>query len=205
MDPEKSAKLKDKEEKKKAEKAAKLEKLRQKQLKLEEQQAKKSTKAVESCPTVAQKDGHKPNSGGVPSASTAAPVPGVYEGGRTASGEMKDVLCPLPVSYSPGYVEAAWYSWWEKSGFFKPEYGRGSIKDIIRKSKDSRDNVFAMVIPPPNVTGRLHLGHALTNAVEDAITRSVWTFKPDSWDLNEKTAKITNISRFFFLTSMLRV
>lgn len=29
----------------------------------------------------------------------------------------------MPDSYSPRYVEAAWYSWWEKEGFFKPEYG----------------------------------------------------------------------------------
>lgn len=41
----------------------------------------------------------------------------------------KHVLCisdlsgPMPDSYSPQYVEAAWYSWWEKSGFFKPSYG----------------------------------------------------------------------------------
>jgi valyl-tRNA synthetase len=39
------------------------------------------------------------------------------------------------------------------------------------KDKSSKDNVFMMVIPPPNVTGKLHLGHALTNAVEDTITR----------------------------------
>lgn len=38
-------------------------------------------------------------------------------------GEKKDVLGPLPDSYSPKYVEAAWYKWWEKEGFFKPEYG----------------------------------------------------------------------------------
>ena len=30
--------------------------------------------------------------------------------------------CPLPDSYSPKYVEAAWYLWWEKQGFFSPEY-----------------------------------------------------------------------------------
>lgn len=33
------------------------------------------------------------------------------------------------------------------------------------------EGAFMMVIPPPNVTGKLHLGHALTNSVEDAITR----------------------------------
>lgn len=62
--------------------------------------------------------------------------------------------------------QAAWYSWWEKEGFFKPEYGRkGGIKNV------APEDVFMMVIPPPNVTGKLHLGHALTNSVEDAITR----------------------------------
>jgi valyl-tRNA synthetase len=39
------------------------------------------------------------------------------------------------------------------------------------KDPKNKDNIFMMVIPPPNVTGRLHLGHALTNSVEDAITR----------------------------------
>ena len=42
----------------------------------------------------------------------------------TYPGHKKDTRCPLPDAYSPRYVEAAWYSWWEKEGFFKPEYGR---------------------------------------------------------------------------------
>lgn len=41
----------------------------------------------------------------------------------TAPGEKKDVSGEMPKSYSPKFVEAAWYSWWEKEGFFKPEYG----------------------------------------------------------------------------------
>lgn len=45
----------------------------------------------------------------------------VYEG-KTADGEMKDISGPMPDAYSPQYVEAAWYPWWEKQGFFKPEY-----------------------------------------------------------------------------------
>ncbi|XP_064649994.1 valine--tRNA ligase-like [Lineus longissimus] len=83
----------------------------------------------------------------------------------TAEGDKKDVSGAMPDAYSPKYVEAAWYTWWEKSGFFKPEYGRTSV------SEKNPKGVFMMVIPPPNVTGALHLGHALTNAVEDAITR----------------------------------
>ncbi|KAJ7985619.1 hypothetical protein DPEC_G00353950 [Dallia pectoralis] len=83
----------------------------------------------------------------------------------TPPGEKKDVLGPLPDSYSPQYVEAAWYSWWEKQGYFKPEYGRKNI------SEPNPRGVFMMCIPPPNVTGSLHLGHALTNAIQDCLTR----------------------------------
>lgn len=43
--------------------------------------------------------------------------------GNTLPGERKDISGPIPDSYSPLYVEAAWYAWWEKQGFFKPEYG----------------------------------------------------------------------------------
>lgn len=71
----------------------------------------------------------------------------------------------MPDSYSPQYVEAAWYPWWERQGFFKPEYGRPSV------SAPNPRGVFMMCIPPPNVTGSLHLGHALTNAIQDSLTR----------------------------------
>lgn len=83
----------------------------------------------------------------------------------TPEGKKKDTTCPMPDAYSPQFVEAAWYSWWEKQGFFKPEYGRKSVLEANPKGK------FVMVIPPPNVTGSLHLGHALTNAIQDALTR----------------------------------
>lgn len=47
---------------------------------------------------------------------------------------LSDVISPLPDSYSPQYVEAAWYPWWEKQGFFKPEYGvrESTTEDLIR-------------------------------------------------------------------------
>ncbi|KAL5011505.1 hypothetical protein ScPMuIL_010056 [Solemya velum] len=84
---------------------------------------------------------------------------------QTPSGQKKDTACPMPDSYSPSYVEAAWYDWWVESGFFKPEFGG---RDLNSKGPEGK---FMMVIPPPNVTGTCHLGHALTNVVEDAITR----------------------------------
>ena len=52
--------------------------------------------------------------------------------------------------------EMAWsarYGWWEEAGYFKP----GSDLDAPN---------FVMVIPPPNVTGSLHLGHALTTSIQ---------------------------------------
>ncbi len=45
------------------------------------------------------------------------------------------------------------YDWWEQQGYFQPREG-------------AREEPFVMVIPPPNVTGSLHLGHALTNAIQ---------------------------------------
>jgi len=47
----------------------------------------------------------------------------------TEPGRKKDVKVPLPDAYSPQYVEAAWYAWWEKEGFFKPEYGVSIIHE----------------------------------------------------------------------------
>ncbi|XP_019342548.2 valine--tRNA ligase [Alligator mississippiensis] len=83
----------------------------------------------------------------------------------TPPGEKKDISGPMPDSYSPQYVEAAWYAWWERQGYFKPEFGR------TRVSEPNPQGIFMMCIPPPNVTGSLHLGHALTNAIQDTLTR----------------------------------
>uniref|UniRef100_A0A673HAN7 Valine--tRNA ligase, mitochondrial n=1 Tax=Sinocyclocheilus rhinocerous TaxID=307959 RepID=A0A673HAN7_9TELE len=70
---------------------------------------------------------------------------------------------PFPQSYSPEYVEFGWYQWWEKQGFFSPEQHS--------KQPHAVDKYFSLCIPPPNVTGTLHLGHALTVAIEDALAR----------------------------------
>ncbi|XP_036902718.1 valine--tRNA ligase, mitochondrial isoform X3 [Sturnira hondurensis] len=81
----------------------------------------------------------------------------------TELGEKKDVSQPLPPAYSPRYVEAAWYPWWVREGFFKPEYQI--------KLPQATGETFSMCIPPPNVTGSLHIGHALTVAIQDALVR----------------------------------
>ncbi|XP_014670573.1 PREDICTED: valine--tRNA ligase-like isoform X2 [Priapulus caudatus] len=75
-------------------------------------------------------------------------------------GQKKCTSNPIPNAYKPAYVEAEWYDWWEKQGFFSP-----------MKSSDIGTTAYTMIIPPPNVTGTLHLGHALTNAVQDALIR----------------------------------
>lgn len=57
----------------------------------------------------------------------------------TPEGTKKDVSCSMPDAYSPQYVEAAWYSWWEKEGFFKPEYG---VRILITKLQDNDEKFF---------------------------------------------------------------
>nr|CAD2202037.1 unnamed protein product [Meloidogyne enterolobii] len=79
----------------------------------------------------------------------------------------KDVSKMLPSTYSPVYVEAAWYEWWEREGFFRPEYGGRDLTYVFI----SNFCQFTIVIPPPNVTGVLHLGHSLSTTVEDSIAR----------------------------------
>ena len=65
---------------------------------------------------------------------------------------------PLSKTYDFRSVEERLYEWWERSGFFKPRF-EGDRKP------------FVISIPPPNITGELHLGHAMFVAVEDLFIR----------------------------------
>ncbi|MCO5569532.1 hypothetical protein L7F22_023246 [Adiantum nelumboides] len=76
----------------------------------------------------------------------------------TMPGEKKKLASEMAKSYSPSAVEASWYEWWEKAGYF--------VADPAKKTAP-----FVIVIPPPNVTGALHIGHGLTCAVEDTLVR----------------------------------
>jgi valyl-tRNA synthetase len=64
----------------------------------------------------------------------------------------------LPKTYNPAEYEADIYALWEKGDAFKP------------KSRDNQ-GYFSIVMPPPNANGNLHMGHALTIAVEDSLVR----------------------------------
>ena len=64
----------------------------------------------------------------------------------------------LPKAYEPQAVEGKWYRFWEEGGYFKPR------PNPTRKP-------FVISMPPPNVTGALHLGHAITSTVEDILVR----------------------------------
>ncbi|KAI5191371.1 valyl-tRNA synthetase [Nematocida sp. AWRm77] len=80
-------------------------------------------------------------------------------------GEKKHVL-KLEGQFNPLGVESSWFSWWEKSGFFTPEHA--GQKSRGQKGSGKK---FVMVLPPPNVTGSLHIGHAMMAAIQDALVR----------------------------------
>ncbi len=61
-------------------------------------------------------------------------------------------------TYNPGTVESHWYERWEEAGIFRPEFHPDG-------------DPFCVVIPPPNVTGSLHMGHALNHTIHDVIVR----------------------------------
>ena len=65
---------------------------------------------------------------------------------------------PSSTRYNPQDVEKRIYAWWEKSGFFKAE-------------EKSTKPPFSIILPPPNVTGQLHMGHALDHTIQDLLIR----------------------------------
>src|SRR5215831_13494663 len=69
-------------------------------------------------------------------------------------------MIEIPKTYNPKEAERLHYARWEAGGFFAPEI-----------NQDPGAPVFAIVIPPPNVTGSLHMGHALQHTMMDVLTR----------------------------------
>jgi valyl-tRNA synthetase len=64
----------------------------------------------------------------------------------------------MPTKYDPKTAESKWYQYWQDEGFFKPD-------------EDPEKEPYTIVIPPPNVTGRLHLGHAWDGTLQDIVIR----------------------------------
>lgn len=71
---------------------------------------------------------------------------------------MSNLPRELPKQYDPAGAQARWYSYWEQQGYFHSE-------------PDPAKKPYTIVIPPPNVTGALHLGHALNNTLQDILIR----------------------------------
>ena len=71
----------------------------------------------------------------------------------------------LPKAYDFNATEERIYSWWEKQGFFQPS------NDPKKPDFDPTKKPFVISIPPPNVTGSLHLGHAMFVSIEDLMIR----------------------------------
>ena len=79
---------------------------------------------------------------------------------------MPDTPLPTPpapetpsTAYAPAQIEDKWYRYWDETGVFHAE-----------RPADGQET-FVVMMPPPNVTGRLHMGHALQDTVQDALTR----------------------------------
>ena len=66
-------------------------------------------------------------------------------------------MTDLPKTFDPAAIEARWYAHWEENGLFRPARPEAQP--------------FTIVMPPPNVTGSLHIGHALDNSLQDILVR----------------------------------
>ena len=71
---------------------------------------------------------------------------------------MLESMPELPKAYEPGKIEKKWYGFWLKQGYFTPKI-------------DPKKQPFVIVMPLPNVTGDLHVGHALFVTLQDMMTR----------------------------------
>ncbi|RXZ64114.1 valine--tRNA ligase [Pelagerythrobacter rhizovicinus] len=112
----------------------------------------------------------------------------------------------LPKTFDPAEIEARWYAHWEGNGLFRPE------------RPDAQP--FTIVNPPPNVTGSLHIGHALDNTLQDIVVRyerlrgkdALWVVGTDhagiatqmvvERELEKRQDKRTNYSREDFVAKV---
>src|SRR4026208_679146 len=115
-------------------------------------------------------------------------------------------MTELPKTFDPAAIEARWYAHWEAEGQFRPARADATP--------------FTIAIPPPTVTGSLHIGHALDNTLQDILVRharmqgkdSLWVVGMDhagmatqmvvERNLEERQDKRTNYSRDEFVAKV---
>ncbi|KDN44896.1 putative VAS1-valyl-tRNA synthetase [Tilletiaria anomala UBC 951] len=128
--------------------------------------AKKAAKAAlgddKATVTSAKKDKAKPAKEAA-SPSAAAPAKDDWKD-PTVPGQKKDLSAPMEASYNPIHVESSWYEWWEAAHFYAP-------RPVTESDPHDPAKTFVVPIPPPNVTGSLHIGHALTISIQDTLCR----------------------------------
>src|SRR6476646_5554400 len=115
-------------------------------------------------------------------------------------------MTDLPKTFEPRAIEDRWYAHWESAGLFRPARGDATP--------------WTLVMPPPNVTGSLHIGHALDITLQDVLTRrermlgkdALWVVGTDhagiatqmvvERQLEERQDKRTNYSREEFVAKV---
>src|SRR6266567_4335916 len=115
-------------------------------------------------------------------------------------------MSELPKTFDPTAIEDRWYAHWEGNGLFRP--GRPDAEP------------WTIVMPPPNVTGSLHIGHALDITLQDVLTRrermrgkdALWVVGTDHAGiatqmvverrLNERQQKRTDFTRDEFIATV---
>jgi valyl-tRNA synthetase len=72
------------------------------------------------------------------------------------------ILMDLPKTFEPQPIEERWYQAWQSAGYFEPD---------LAQVTDKPDNSYCIMLPPPNITGTLHMGHAFQHTIMDALIR----------------------------------
>lgn len=81
---------------------------------------------------------------------------------------MKEIPEKFLKAYNAKEIEGEIYKTWEESGYFNPD----NIKEEkILKEIDGKEKTFSIILPPPNVTGTLHIGHSLMLSIQDIVVR----------------------------------
>ena len=80
----------------------------------------------------------------------------------TESPNLAPTLMALPKTFEPQPIEKRWYQAWQSAGYFEPNITQGT---------DKKDSSYCIMLPPPNITGTLHMGHAFQHTIMDALTR----------------------------------